>query len=113
MAVGLLRSGRSRDHAIRHLSTCGRRRLRRRFFQSAADRTVKVIMGDEGVSVSTALGASTIPWRAIERVWEGRSVVLFFYHGWQYVAFPIDAMPRAALEFASQRVASRRNTTGV
>ncbi len=88
-----------------------RRRLRRRFFETTTDHTVKVSMAEEGLAVTTALGSSILPWHAIERLWQGKSVVLLFYNGWQYLAFPAEAIPKAALDFASSKVGSKRKAT--
>ena len=95
------------------LAVAHRRRLRRRFFETTTDHTIKVSMGDEGVAVTTALGSSTLPWQAFERLWQGKSVVLLFYNGWQYLAFPAEAMPKAALDFASSKIGSKRKATAV
>jgi hypothetical protein len=90
------------------LAVAYRRRVRRRFFENAADHTVKVFMSDEGLAVKTALGSSTLLWKSFERLWQGKSVVLLFFNGWQYVAFPAEAIPKAALDFASSKMKAQR-----
>jgi hypothetical protein len=95
------------------LAAARRRRMRRRFFQTTTDHTVKVSMAEDGLVVTTAVGASSLPWSSFERLWHGKSVVLLFYHGWQYLAFPTDSVPQAALDFASSKVGVKRNATGV
>lgn len=94
------------------LAVAHRRRLRRRFFASTTDHTVKVSMGEETLTVATALGTSTLPWQAFERLWQGKSVVLLFYTGWQYLAIPAESMPKAALDLASSKIGPKRKTTG-
>ena len=86
------------------LAVAHRRRLTRRFFQSTSDHSVQVSMDDASVTVTTALGVSTLPWQAFERLWTGPSVVLLFYHGWRYLAFPANAVPEEALRLASVRI---------
>jgi YcxB-like protein len=85
------------------LAVAHRRRTRRRFFESTTDHTVRVLVDDAGIAVKSAAGSSTLPWSAIGRVWAGKEVVLVFYHGWQYVAFPTSAVPAAAIEFISAK----------
>jgi hypothetical protein len=84
-----------------------RRRIRRRFFQSTTDHTIRVSIDDEGIAVKSAAGNSTLPWSLIERVWAGKEVVLVFYHGWHYIAFPTAAVPANAIDFISTKVKSR------
>jgi hypothetical protein len=86
------------------LAVAHRRRMRARFFRAAADRTVKVSMKDEGLAVTSELGSSLLPWTAFERMWAGRSVILLFYHGWHYVAFPAEAVPKEAIDFAQAKI---------
>ena len=63
------------------LAVAHRRRIRRRFFESTTDHTVRVLVDDAGIAVKSAAGNSALPWSAIGRVWAGREVVLVFYHG--------------------------------
>ncbi len=81
-----------------------RRRMRRRFFESTTDHTVSVSINDTGIAVKSAAGDSTLPWSIIGRVWAGKDVVLVFYHGWHYLAFPAAAVPRHAFEFISDKI---------
>jgi hypothetical protein len=94
--------------AVRH-----RRMVRDRFFRNAPDRTVRIVINAEGVTVTSALGESRLPWRMIERVWRCKDVALIFYHGWQYIAAPAPAVPEGALEYAEARVRERANRPGV
>jgi hypothetical protein len=89
------------------LAIAHRRRIRRRFFESTADHTVRVLIDDAGIAVRSAAGSSALPWRAIARVWAGKEVVLVFYHGWHYMAFPTPAVPANAIDFISVKVKSR------
>jgi len=84
-----------------------RRRIRRRFFQSTTDHTVRVSIDDEGIAVKSAAGNSTLPWSIVGRIWAGKEVVLVFYHGWHYIAFPTAAVPAKAIDFISTKVKSR------
>ena len=84
-----------------------RRRIRRRFFQSTTDHTVRVSIDDAGIGVKSAAGSSVLPWSVISRVWAGKEVVLVFYHGWHYIAFPTAAVPANAIDFISTKVKSR------
>jgi hypothetical protein len=88
--------------AVAHL-----RRLRRRFFDTTQDRTIRIAMDDEGVAVTSALGATKLAWPSFERLWVGDEVVLLFYHGWQRLAFPRDAVPQAALDLVDARLKER------
>lgn len=87
------------------LAVAHRRRLTRRFFKATSDHRIKVTMDDASVTVTTALGASTLPWQAFERLWAGPTVVLLFHHGWRYLAFPANAVPDEALRLASAMIA--------
>jgi YcxB-like protein len=86
------------------LAVTHRRRIRRRFLESTTDHTVRVSIDDEGIAVKSAAGSSTLPWKIMGRVWAGKNVVLVFYHGWHYLAFPTNAVPPAALDFISSHV---------
>jgi len=87
------------------LATAHHRRIRRRFFESTTDHRVRVSIDDSGITVKGAAGNSTLPWRAIGRVWAGKEVVLVFYYGWHYLAFPTVAVPASTIEFISGKVA--------
>ena len=89
------------------LAVAHRRKMRRRFFESNADRTVRVVIDEAGFAVKSAAGSSALPWSAISRVWAGRDVVLVFYHGWQYLAFPTNEVPPAALDFITSHVKAK------
>ena len=89
------------------LAVAHRRRISRRFFESNADRTVRVAIDEAGLAVKSAAGSSALPWNAISRVWAGKDVVLVFYHGWHYAAFPRQAVPANAIDFISAKVESR------
>jgi hypothetical protein len=86
------------------LAVAQRRRMRRRFFETTTDHNVKVSIDDGGMAVNTAVGSSTLPWTALNRIWAGKEVVLIFYHGWHYLAFPSGAVPAGAIEFISARI---------
>jgi hypothetical protein len=86
------------------LAVAHHRRIRRRFFESSADRTVRVVLDEAGIAVRSAAGSSALPWSAISRVWAGKDVVLVFYHGWHYLALPTTAVPPAALDFITSHV---------
>ena len=75
------------------LAVAHRRKIRRRFFKSTTDHVVRVSIDHSGIGVKSAAGSSTLPWNAINRVWAGKEVILIFYHGWHYVAFPTAAVP--------------------
>jgi hypothetical protein len=94
------------------LAVAHRRRIRRRFFESNADRTVRVVIDEAGIAVKSAAGSSSLPWSAISRVWAGKDVVLVFYHGWHYLAFPTTAVPPAALGFITSHVKQDNKTVG-
>jgi hypothetical protein len=81
-----------------------RRRIRRRFFESTIDHTIRVSIDDSGIAVKSAAGNSTLPWTAINRIWAGKEVVLIFYHGWHYVVYPTPSIPSYAIEFISARI---------
>jgi YcxB-like protein len=89
------------------LAVAHRRRIRRRFFESTTDHVVRVSVDDSGLAVKSAAGSSTLPWSAISRVWAGKEVVLVFYHGWHYVAFPTAAVPANAIEFITAKIKDR------
>jgi hypothetical protein len=89
------------------LAVAHRRRIRRRFFESTNDHTVRVSVDEAGITVKSAAGSSALPWNAISRVWPGKDVVLVFYHGWHYAAFPRQAVPANAIDFISAKVKSR------
>jgi hypothetical protein len=57
-------------------------------------RVVRVSLDEMGIAVKTAAGNSALPWNAFSRVWAGKEVILVFYHGWHYLAFPTDAVRR-------------------
>jgi hypothetical protein len=86
------------------LAVAHRRRIRRRFFESSADRTVRVVIDEIGMAVKSVAGSSALPWSTLSRVWAGKDVVLVFYHGWHYVAFPTNAVPSTALDFITSHV---------
>jgi len=54
------------------LAVAHRRRIRRRFFKSTSNYTVKVAIDDGGMAVNTAAGSSALPWIAINRIWAGK-----------------------------------------
>jgi hypothetical protein len=85
-----------------------RRKITRRFLESTTDHVVRVSIDDGGIAVKSAAGSSALPWSAINRVWAGKEVVLIFYHGWHYVAFPTAAVPAGAIEFISAKIKYRR-----
>jgi hypothetical protein len=89
------------------LAVAHRRRIRRRFFESNADRTVRVVIDEAGFAVKSAAGSSALPWSAISRLWAGKDVVLVFYYGWHYAAFPRQAVQANAIDFISAKVKSR------
>ena len=89
------------------LAIAHRRRIRRRFFQSNADRTVRALIDDGGIAVKSAAGSSALPWSAISRVWAGKHVVLVLYYGWHYLTFPRQAVPAGAIDFISAKLKSR------
>jgi hypothetical protein len=84
-----------------------RRRLFRRFLESAGNRTLRVVFDARGVSVASALGESFLDWRAVARVWRCKHVALLFYHGWSYIAMPAHALSDDALAFALQHIGRR------
>jgi len=86
------------------LAVAQRRRIRRRFFESATDHTVRVSIDDAGIAVKSAAGSSTLPWSIIGRIWAGKEVVLVFYHGWHYLAFPTASVPPHAMEFIMSKI---------
>jgi hypothetical protein len=86
------------------LAVAHRRKIRRRFFESTSDHTVRVSLDEMGIAVRTAAGNSALPWNAFTRVWAGKEVTLVFYHGWHYLAFPASALPPGALEFITSRI---------
>jgi hypothetical protein len=86
------------------IAVAHRRRIRRRFFKSTTDHMVRVSIDDAGMAVRSAAGNSALPWSAINRVWAGKEVVLVFYHGWHYVAFPTPAVPAGAIEFITAKI---------
>ena len=86
-----------------------RRRIRWRFFQSTTDHTVRVSIDDEGIAVKSAAGNSTLPWSIMGRIWAGKEVVLVFYHGWHYLAFPTAAVPANTIEFISAKIQDGRS----
>ena len=86
------------------LAVAHRRKIRRRFFQSTTDHTVRVSIDDEGIAVKSAAGNSTLPWSIMGRIWAGKEVVLVFYHGWHYLAFPTVAVPANTIEFISAKI---------
>jgi len=86
-----------------------RRRMTRRFYREAAHRTVRVVIDEDGLGITTALGATTLAWRNYERVWKCGEVTLLFHSGWQYFALPSQALPAGAVEFIESRLASARN----
>jgi len=90
--------------AIFLLAVGHRRRIRRGFFKSTSDHTVRVSIDDSGIAVKSAAGSSTLPWSVVNRVWAGKEVVLVFYHGWHYVAFPAPAVPVGAVGFISGKI---------
>jgi YcxB-like protein len=90
------------------LAITHRRRIRRRFFQSTTDHTVRVSIDDEGIAVKSAAGNSTLPWSIMGRIWAGKEVVLVFYHGWHYLAFPAPSVPPHAIEFISAKIRAGR-----
>lgn len=89
------------------LAVAHRRKISQRFFESDADRTVRVVIDYAGLVVKSAAGSSALPWSAINRVWAGKDVVLVFYHGWHYAAFPRQAVPANAIEVISAKIKSR------
>jgi YcxB-like protein len=86
------------------LAVAHRRKIRRRFFQSTTDHTVRVSIDDEGIAVKSAAGNSTLPWSIMGRIWAGKEVVLVFYHGWHYLAFPTASVPANTIEFISAKI---------
>ena len=94
--------------AVRH-----RRNLRRQFFHDAPNRLIRIVIDIDGIAVMSSLGDSRFPWQTIERVWRCRDVVLIFYHGWQYIAAPGQAIPDGALEYAEARIRERVKAPGV
>jgi hypothetical protein len=89
------------------LAVAHRRRIKRRFFESTTDHVVRVSVDDSGMAVKSAAGSSTLPWNVISRVWAGKEVVLVFYHGWHYLAFPTAAVPANAIEFITEKIKDR------
>ena len=90
------------------LAVAHRRRLRRRFFKSTSDHVIRVSIDDSEIAVKSAAGSSSLPWTSINRIWAGKEVVLVFYHGWHYVAFPASAVPANAIEFITAKIKSRK-----
>ncbi len=90
------------------LAVAHRRKIRRRFFESTTDHIVRVSIDDGGIAVRSAAGSSALPWSVFNRVWAGKEVVLVFYHGWHYVAFPTPAVPAGAIEFITAKIKDRR-----
>ena len=86
------------------LAVAHRRKIRRRFFESTTDHTVRVSLDESGIAVKTAAGNSALPWNAFTRIWAGKEVILVFYHGWHYLAFPTNAVPPGALDFVTSRL---------
>jgi len=86
------------------LAVAHRRKIRRRFFQSTTDHTVRVSIDEEGIAVKSAAGNSTLPWSIMGRIWAGKEVVLVFYHGWHYLAFPTASVPANTIEFISAKI---------
>jgi len=91
------------------LAVAHRRKIRRRFFQSTTDHTVRVSIDDAGIAVKSAAGNSTLPWSIMRRIWAGKEVVLVFYHGWHYLAFPTVAVPANTIEFISAKIQDGRS----
>jgi len=91
------------------LAVAHRRRIRRRFFESTTDHTVRVSIDNEGIAVKSAAGNSTLPWSIMGRIWAGKEVVLVFYHGWHYLAFPTVAVPANTIEFISAKIQDGRS----
>ena len=91
------------------LAVAHRRRIRRRFFESTTDHTVRVSIDEAGIAVKSAAGNSTLPWNIVGRVWAGKEVVLVFYHGWHYIAFPTPAVPANTIEFISAKIQDGRS----
>ena len=81
-----------------------RRRIQARFFRDAAHRTVRIVMDEAGVAVSSALGEAQLRWTSFDRLWRCKRVTLLFYQGWQYIAIPADALPDGAVDFAATRI---------
>ena len=90
------------------LAVQARRRLTRRFYRAAPHRTIRVVIDDDGVGITTALGATKLAWRNYERVWRCDDVTLLFYGGWNYFAIPTGALPPEAMAFAESRIGSSR-----
>jgi len=95
------------------LAVAHRRRIRRRFFESTTDHTVRVSIDNEGIAVKSAAGNSTLPWSIVGRIWAGKEVVLVFYHGWHYLAFPTVALPANTIEFISAKIQDGRSRASV
>jgi hypothetical protein len=54
------------------LAVAHRRRIRRRFFESNADRILRVVIDEAGFVVKSAAGSSALLWSAISRIWPGK-----------------------------------------
>src|SRR5437868_14933290 len=64
----------------------------------AADRAMRSVAYIAGGAAISAAGNSTLPWSIIGRISAGKEVVLVFYHGWHYIAFPTAAVPANTID---------------
>lgn len=87
-----------------------RRAAFNRFLKTTPDLRVQILFTEDGVSIHAATGQSELRWAVFERVWRCKTVALLFYHGWQYIALPVAAVPPGALEYAEERLRDNRRS---
>ena len=54
--------------------------------------TVKFVFDDKGITVDSELGAATVGWKSIEKIWELPEAWLLFVGKQQYVTVPLVAL---------------------
>jgi hypothetical protein len=67
---------------------------------------VSLVLTDEGFTISSSAGASTMRWSAITEIWERPKFWLLFLSPAQFITLPTSDMPRESLEMVRSKVAA-------
>lgn len=73
-----------------------------------ADGAVEFRFEEDGLSVASSLGTSTLKWTTFDRLWKFPDLWLLFISKQQYLVLPVGEIPSEALELVEARVAQKR-----
>ena len=73
-------------------------------FQGLASNKATFVAQDEGLSFSSELGATTLPWSAVMEVWRFERVWLLLFSKAQFTTLPLASVPLEMQSYLLQRV---------